>query len=148
MGKEKIMAKVIEIAEKRDALELSKDEVTLAIPKDLQKAISMLNKAESKLRKSAAKADSDKEKYNDTIEKAADTADAAWDKGKSDWDATDDVRPKAIAIFNKIESSAKELGVDITQVDGYNKASDSLKSFDNAVDLISDSLQELQRAIK
>jgi len=37
MGKEKIMAKVIEIAEKRDALELSKDEVALGALQELDK---------------------------------------------------------------------------------------------------------------
>jgi hypothetical protein len=146
MNTNKIFSKIND--SKRDNIELSKEEIELAGTKDIDKAISMLKKGEDTLRKAASIVDSSKDKYIAAMEKAADMADTAWDKGKSVWDSTDDIRPKAIAILNDVDKAAKEFGIDVTQVEGYNKAVDSIKTFDNAFDNISDALQELQKAIK
>jgi len=82
MSKDKIMAKVIELAEKRDALELSKDEIELGLIDDIKKIQSEYIKKSQSAVKSVSSALSDLADSTAAIEKGIKITDDAIKKAK------------------------------------------------------------------
>jgi len=128
MGKEKIMAKVIEIAEKRDALELSKDEIALALVDDLESSAKKLATGKDYLSgayKALKKADAAILKIQDIVDEA---------EGLQANTRTEKAALKEAGdSMLKIEKQAKELGIAPSSIPAYKKVD---KLWDDVNDLI------------
>jgi len=98
MSKVNIMAKVIEIAEKREALELSKDEIELASIKELTKSTGDIEKMISKLKPIAKKV----QEFNKVLSTAKGLVEDAYSLSN-----------KNVSIGKDFVSSYKALGLDI-----------------------------------
>jgi hypothetical protein len=97
-------------------VELSEEKVELSVAQDLQKGITKVS-AEIKKMQSAI---SSFNKAEDVFEDAKDALrDAMRDSG--------DIENAQIDIVNQAETSAKELGVDVSAIKGYKELIDSIE---------------------
>ena len=113
MKVEKIWA---ELSAKAQEVELSEEKVELSVAQDLQKGITKVS-AEIKKMQSAI---SSFNKAEDIFEDAKDALrDAMRDSG--------DIENAQIDIVNQAETSAKELGVDVSAIKGYKELVDAIE---------------------
>ena len=105
-----------ELSAKAKEVELSEEKVELSVAQDLQKGITKVS-AEIKKMQSAI---SSFNKAEDVFEDAKDALrDAMRDSG--------DIENAQIDIVNQAETSAKELGVDVSAIKGYKELVDAIE---------------------
>ena len=112
---EKIWAE-LSAKEASKEVELSEEKVELSVAQDLQKGITKVS-AEIKKMQSAMS----------SFEKAQDVFEDAKDALRSAMRDSGDVENAQIDIVNNAETSAKELGVDVSAIKGYKELVDGIE---------------------
>lgn len=102
--------------ENTQEVELSEEKVELSVAQDLQKGITKVS-AEIKKMQSAMS----------SFEKAQDVFEDAKDALRSAMRDSGDVENAQIDIVNNAETSAKELGVDVSAIKGYKELVDGIE---------------------
>ena len=126
--------------EKKENVELSKEQIELTMAQDIAKVAGALGGAVKKLEAS----NKSLEKAKAMKQKAMDDADDANDKGLEAWHTAGDVRNDAVAVLNKAEAAAKDLGVNPSDMKGFKEANDAFSK----VDSLSDSNDSLRNELR
>ena len=134
MSKVNIMAKVIEIANKREEVNLSKEQVELGVGQDIQKELSKIKKAISAIEKEETKIGSIVKTATAAIEKIEQTASDDLEKSRDVLDNNSDVRDGAVSVYTKAEAAAKDLGVSVNDIKGIKELEDAVGKLDSAYD--------------
>lgn len=123
MSKVNIMAKVIEIAEKRDKqVELSKEQIELAIPDDLSKQTSELK---SLIKEFEVNGKATEKAYNDlkSLAKQAATLDKNLNSARKALIKTenkeDKINSKIDKLYSQMEKAASGLGIKLQDIKGF-----------------------------
>ena len=130
-----IMSKIAKLSNR---VELSAEKIELGLVQDIEKQVAKLNGAISNIKKEEAKIGGITKKALEDISKIENKASADLEKSRDVLDNNLDSIDQAVAIANKAEAAAKDLGVDVKDIKGIaeliktaedlNKAYDSAKS--------------------